>query len=47
MQRIDIRIAEETKEMLATICKKDGRSMTKEIEQLIIERYNLLVWNEK
>ena len=40
--RIDIRIAEETKEMLQTICKKDGRSMTKEIEQLIIERFNKL-----
>jgi len=42
MQRIDIRIEEETKEMLQAICKKDGRSMTKEIEQLIKERYEKL-----
>jgi len=42
MQRIDIRIDEETKEMFQAICKKDGRNMTKEIEQLIIERFNKL-----
>ena len=46
MQRIDIRIEEETKEMLQAICKKDGRSMTKEIEQLIIERYKQLKEDE-
>ena len=40
MARIDIRIEEETKEKLLFICKKDGRSMTKEIEQLIKERYD-------
>jgi len=39
MARIDIRIQEEIKEMLIAICKNDGRSMTKEIEQLIIARY--------
>jgi len=46
MQRIDIRIEEETKEMLQAICKKDGRSMTKEIEQLIIERFKYLEDNK-
>ena len=42
MTRLDIRIEEETKEMLTIICKKEGRSMTKEIEQLIKERYEKL-----
>ena len=42
MTRLDIRIEKEIKEMLIVICKKEGRSMTKEIEQLIKERYGKL-----
>jgi len=39
MARIDIRLLDEEKKMLQEIADKDGRSITKEIIQLIKERY--------
>lgn len=40
--RIDIRISEELKQMLKEIAEQDSRSITKEIEYLIKERYKEL-----
>lgn len=42
MARLDIRTTEEIKTMLDEISKLEGRSMTKELEQLIKERYDKL-----
>jgi len=42
MARVDIRLDEQTKEMLKEIAEKDSRSMTKEIEHLIKIRYEQL-----
>jgi len=42
MARVDIRLDEQTKEMLKEIAEKDSRSMTKEIEYLIKIRYEQL-----
>lgn len=39
MARIDIRVSVEEKKILQEIAEKDGRSITKEIIQLIKERY--------
>jgi hypothetical protein len=40
--RIDIRLTEELKQMLKEIAEHDSRSITKEIEWLIKERYKEL-----
>jgi len=37
--RIDIRTTQPIKDMLQKICEVEGRTMTKQIEQLIKEKY--------
>jgi len=39
MARLDLVLNDKIKEMLKVISDKEGRSMTKEIEQLIKEKY--------
>lgn len=43
MPRLDVRTTEEIKEMLRYIAEHDNRSMSKEIEHLIKERYNKIL----
>jgi len=40
--RIDIRTTQIIKDMLQQICENEGRTMTKQIEQLIKEKYKEL-----
>ena len=40
--RINIRTTQIIKDMLQKICEVEGRTMTKQIEQLIKERYKIL-----
>ena len=42
MARIDIRLNDKQKEMLQAIAIKDNRNITKELIQLIEERYKIL-----
>lgn len=39
MCRIDIRTTQTIKDMLQKICEIEGRTMTKQIEQLIKDKY--------
>lgn len=39
MVRIDLRTTQTIKDMLQKICEDEGRTMTKQIEQLIKEKY--------
>jgi len=41
--RINLRTDEKIKKMLENICERDRRSITKEIEQLIIERHEQII----
>lgn len=47
MPRLDIRTTEEIKEKLRYIAEADSRSMSKEIEQLIKERYDKIKADKK
>ena len=43
MARLDLVVAEEIKEMLKIISDLEGRSMTKQLEQMIKKEYRLKV----
>ena len=43
MARLDLVITQEIKEMLQTIAIQEGRSMTKQLEQMIKKEYKLKV----
>lgn len=47
MARIEAVVTQELKDKLQTIATTDNRSITKELIQLIEDRYNLIKWNEK
>jgi len=46
MARFDIQMDADIKEKLKELSKQEGRSMTKEVEKLIIQEYNKLVKTE-